>query len=127
MECIAEYIGRDRLLELIKRAGDESIGKNASNDPDFSFAEWLKGGEVYKNMMTSEIVEKTDKAYEIKVTECLWAKTFQQRNASDLGYATVCYSDFASAKAAHPNLGLERTRTIMEGHGYCNHRWIWEA
>ncbi len=84
-------------------------------------------GAMFQNMMTHDIIERSEKAYEIKVTECLWAKTFQERKAEDIGYATVCYSDFSSAKAAHAKISLERTKTIMQGHGYCNHRWIWEG
>jgi hypothetical protein len=127
MERFSEYLGRDRLIKMIMQAVDESSLQNSANDLDFSFAEWIQGGSVYQNMMTREIIEQTENTYEIKVTECLWAKTFQARNAADLGYATICYSDFSSAKAAHPLIKLERSKTIMQGHGYCNHRWIWQG
>jgi len=125
MKQFGEYLGRDRLIGMIKNAGDEICQRAAKNDPDFSFSEWLKGGGVYKNMMTKEIIERTDKVYEMKVSECLWAKIFKEYDAADIGYAYVCYNDFADAKATHPKLKLERTKTLMQGHDCCNHRWIW--
>jgi len=124
MKKIGEYMGRDKLITMIKSATDEYLLADATYDKDFNFTRWLKGGKVYKNMMTKDIVELTDRTYEMKVTECLWAKIFKEYDAADIGYATVCYSDFASAKATHPKLRLERTKTIMEGDDSCNHRWI---
>lgn len=124
MKKIGEYTGRDELITMIKNATDEYILADATYDKDFNFSRWIEGGKVYENMMTKEIVELTDRTYEMKVTECLWAKVFKENDATDIGYATVCYSDFASAKAAHPKVRLERTKTIMEGDAFCNHRWI---
>ena len=127
MEEFSKYLGRKQLIDMIMRAVDDSnpIGENV--DLNFSFTRWIKGGSIFLPMMTREIIEKSEKIYEMKVTECLWAKPFQERNSADIGYATVCYSDFSAAKAAHPKITLERTKTIMQGHGYCNHRWTWEG
>lgn len=127
MEEFSKYIGREKLIEMIMRAVDDSNPICENDDPNFSFLEWIGGGEYYQNMMTWEIMERSEKAYEMKVSECLWAKTFQERNAADIGYATVCYSDFSAAKTSHSKITLVRTKTIMQGHGYCDHRWIWEG
>ncbi len=78
-------------------------------------------------MMAYEVIEKSDEVYEMKVTECLWAKTFRDKNAADIGYATVCHGDFTEATAYHPKLKLKRTKTLMQGHDCCNHRWTWEG
>lgn len=127
MEEFSKYLGRKKLIEMIMSAVDDSNPISENVDPDFSFLEWTKGGSIYQNMMTRNIIERSGKALEIKVSECLWAKTFQDRNAADIGYATVCYSDFSAAKASHPKITLVRTKTIMQGHGYCDHRWNWEG
>jgi hypothetical protein len=124
MKKFGDYMGRDKLISMIKKATDEYIMADTRNDEDFNFTRWLEGGNVYINMMSREIVELTDRTYEMKVTECLWSKIFIEYDAADIGYATVCYSDFASASVTHPKLRLERTKTIMEGHGYCDHRWV---
>jgi hypothetical protein len=127
MQRFAEYLGRDKLIEMIKRAVDESNETSSPDNPEHTLVEYIEyGGNAYGSMMTWEIIEQTDIVYEMKVTECLWAKVFQDRNAADIGYATICYSDFSAARAYHSKLRLERTQTIMQGHDCCNHRWTWE-
>ncbi len=128
MERFAVYLGRDRLIEMIKRAVDESNPPAQSANHEFSFPKWIKEGkETFANMMTWEIIEESENVYEMKVLECLWWKTFKEHNATDIGYASVCYSDFSYARMFHPQLRLERTKTLMEGHDCCNHRWIFEG
>ena len=127
MQGLAEYLGRDKLIEMIKRAVDESNGISASDNPEHTLTKYIEyGDDAFENMMTWEVIEQTDKVYEMRVTECLWAKVFQDRDAADIGYATICYSDFSAARAYHSKLKLERTQTIMQGHDCCNHRWTWE-
>ena len=128
MERFAEYLGRGRLIEMIKRAVDDSNPPAQSANPDFSFSKWIKGGkDTYANMMTWEIIEESENVYEMRVSECLWWKIFKKHNATDIGYASVCYTDFSYARMFHPKLRLERTKTLMEGHDCCNHRWIFEG
>ncbi len=126
MQRFAEYLGREKLIEMIMRAVDESAERSEPDDTEHTFTRYVASGKsAFENMMTWEIIEESDRVYEIEVTECLWAKTFQERDAADVGYATICYSDFSDAEAYHSKLKLERTKTIMQGHGCCNHRWTW--
>jgi hypothetical protein len=128
MERFGEYLGREKLIEMIKRASDENNRMGAKNAPEFSFVEWINGGiEKYKDVMVWETVEKTDRVYEMRVTGCLWERIFRERKAGDIGYASVCHGDFSGARAAHPKIRFERTKTLMEGHDCCDHRWTWEA
>jgi len=64
---------------------------------------------------------------EIRVTECLWAKTFRDAKAGDIGYATICYQDYAMSQGFSSKLKMIRSKTLMQGHDYCNHRWVWEG
>ncbi len=128
MKRLAEYVGRDKLVEMIQRAVDEGNVRREPDNPEHTFTEYIESGKkAFKNMMTWEVIEESDKVYEIRVTECLWAKTFQERNAADIGYATICYGDFSDARAYHSKVKLERTKTLMQGHDCCNHRWTWEG
>jgi len=128
MLSFAEKLGRDKLVEMIKQAADESAMAGASDGRDFSFKEYFDSGNAkFKNMITWEVKERTDKVYETRVSECLWVKIFKEFNAEDIGYATICHGDFADARATHPKLRLERTKTLMQGHDCCNHRWIFEG
>ena len=127
MQRFAEYLGRDKLIEMIKRSIDETNKREGADNPEHTLKKYIESGKnTFKNMMTWEIIEESDKVYEMKVTECLWAKTFRDRNAAEIGYATICYSDFSDARAYHSKLKLELTKTLMQGHDCCNHRWTWE-
>jgi len=135
MTKLAEKLGKERLLELIKESSDETalemIGEMAKNLPKrdlATFALNLKNPDpLFKNALTVEILEDSANVFAVKVKECLWAKTFREADASDIGYAAICHGDFAMAKAFNPHLRLLRTKTLMQGHDHCDHRWVWEV
>ena len=135
MKKFAEKIGKDKLITLIKESADEMahemIGEMAKNLPKrdlATFALTMKNPEpMFKNALTFEIVEDSANAFAIKVKECLWAKTFREADAAEIGYAAICHGDFAMAKAFNPNLRMIRTKTLMQGHDCCDHKWVWEA
>lgn len=127
MKQLAEDIGKDKFLEMIQRAVDKSNDVCEPDNPDHTLTTYIESGKMaFTNMMTWEIIEESDTVYEMRVTECLWARIFQAREASDIGYATICYGDFSEARAYHSKLRLERTKTLMQGDNCCNHRWTWE-
>jgi hypothetical protein len=72
------------------------------------------------------IVEDNPKKLALKFTKCLWAKTFLEINAPEVGYSICCHPDFAMAKAFHPNLKFVRTKSLMKGDAYCDSTYIWE-
>jgi hypothetical protein len=76
--------------------------------------------------ITFEVVERTDRVWEIKVTECLMAKTFREAGAADIGYAVQCSGDPALCRGFNPKIRQLRTKTLMQGDDCCNHRWVWE-
>jgi len=77
--------------------------------------------------LTFTVAEDTDKVHELRVTECLWAQTFIAAKAGDLGYAGVCFGDYAFAKAFNPSVEMVRDKTLMQGHDGCNHRYLWKG
>jgi hypothetical protein len=81
----------------------------------------------YSHVLTYTIVEDTEKVFEKRITECLFAKTFREADASDIGYATQCYGDYGRAEGFNPKIRLTLTKTLMQGDDYCNHRWVWEG
>jgi hypothetical protein len=128
MKRFSDYLGMDNLLELIKRAVEENNKRIATDNPEHTLSKFVEyGKEAYKNMMVYEVIEESDEVFEMQVTECLWAKTFRGKQATDIGYATICHGDFTEATAYHPKLKLKRTKTLMQGHDCCNHRWTWEG
>lgn len=75
--------------------------------------------------MTYDIIENTEKACEVKVTECLTYVIFREANAQEIGYAGVCYADYGFPKGLNPKIEMIRDKTLMQGHDCCNHRYIW--
>jgi hypothetical protein len=135
MKKMAEKIGKEKFIELFKESAAEAaaemmagMAKNFPKRDLAAFSLSMKNPDpVFKHALTFEIVEDSAKAFAVKIKECLWAKTFREADAADIGYAAICHGDFAMAKAFNPHIRMERTKTLMEGHDHCNHRWIWEA
>jgi hypothetical protein len=132
MQRLAEEIGRDKFIEMLKQAGIEIATAQAKEQPQenlkafIAFFKRLWNEPFWRHILTWEIGEETDSVFEWKVRECLWAKTFREANASDIGYATCCYGDFAYASACNPKLKLIREKTLMQGHDCCHFRYVWE-
>jgi hypothetical protein len=129
MERFAGEIGRDKLIEMLKRLNSEAVAKRQKESikdlPDTDFDAFLarsKAGmnRFVKHVLTWEDGEKTEKSVRTKFTECLWAATFREVNASDIGYAAICYPDFAAASAFNPKIK-------MEGHDCCDFQYVWEG
>ena len=136
MNYLGNEIGKDELIEMIKRNSDEGwkeviqmqskAGKFTDFD-NFRARRRKTPGYFGDHTTTITIIEDTDEAFEVRISECLWAKTFRDLNAPDIGYAYVCYGDFAMARANNPKIRLIRTKTLMQGHECCNHRYVWEG
>ena len=79
----------------------------------------------YSSILTHEVVEDTEKAFGLRVTECCIAETFQAAGAGgEIGHAAVCNMDYYWPTGFNPNLKMERNRTLMQGHDHCNHRYV---
>ncbi|MHA1908745.1 MAG: L-2-amino-thiazoline-4-carboxylic acid hydrolase [Candidatus Thorarchaeota archaeon] len=88
--------------------------------------QWVK--ELNDNKMeVVEITEETSTKSVCTVTECIYAKVYNDLGAPDLGYLLYCKHDFASAPHIHPKVGLNRTKTVMEGHECCNFEYYWST
>ena len=131
MLVLAQAGGREKFVEILKKASSEAASRGIQNAAKSlpkrdlaAFVEPLKNPDhFWKNVLTFSVVEDSPKAFEVKVTECLWAKTFRGMNAADIGFATICFPDYASASAFNPKLKMIRSKTLMQGHDCCNHRY----
>ncbi|MHA2152829.1 MAG: L-2-amino-thiazoline-4-carboxylic acid hydrolase [Candidatus Thorarchaeota archaeon] len=93
------------------------------------FKEYWKAASkdhYFANSVTIEFPHETESELQCKYTECLFAKTFRDLGAADLGKILVCDPDFTFAQTLSPHLYLERTKTLMEGHDCCDHRYYWK-
>ena len=131
-KALSEELGEDRVIEFLNEYATQKMlayGKRqAEHSPDDSFAtyvEQFRGG--YDNLLAMEIVEDTDRVFELKVTECIWATTFLGAGAGKVGHAAVCIGDYAWARGFNPKIEMVRDKTLMQGHDCCNHRYLWKG
>jgi hypothetical protein len=133
-KALQKEMGEEKTLEFLKsytHARMLEYGKTQAGKADdvslHTYTEQFRDLDRYKNSLVMEIVEDTDKAFELKVTECLWASTFRDAGAADIGFAMVCYGDYAWAQGFNSNIELVRDKTLMEGAPLCNHRYVWKG
>jgi len=132
-KALMEEMGKDKTIEFLKQHTHMKMLKfgqqHAKRSPDNSFQTYVKTFRPpnYKDTWTAEIVEDTENAFELRVTECIWAAVFREAQAGDIGYASVCYGDYAWPQGFNPKIKMIRDKTLMQGHEYCNHRYVWEG
>jgi hypothetical protein len=137
LQRLANIIGKDKFIKMLREASAEVAEQRVKNIirnlPKNDFDTYIKTmifTPLFKNTLSMEIVEKTDKVLEIKITECLWANTIRELkepDAVDIGYALVCYPEIATTEAFNPKLKVIRTKTLMQGHDCCNSRIVWKG
>jgi hypothetical protein len=114
LKSMAEDIGKEKFIESLKSYGTKVTFIQQTREM------WntLLNSIFWTQVLTREIIEESDMILKYNVIECLWAKTFREAEASDIGYALFCHPDFARARVAHRK--LQRTKTLMQGDDCCD-------
>ncbi len=108
---------RRRLLERTVR-GNRSRGQAAVDNSLRAFCTALEAG--CRGSHEWEKLEDTETRQAYRYTRCLWAEIFPALDATDIGL-WICQADGPAAAAFNPEIGFERTRTLMEGDDCCDH------
>ena len=135
IKTMIKELGEERAIEILQintREGALALGqrqaKAAEKNDFYTYVDMFRDTNRYKNTLTMEIVEDTEKAFELKVTECLFAEPYIEAGlGGDVGFAALCYMDYFWPKGFNENIKLVRDKTLMQGHKYCNHRYGLEA
>jgi len=133
IKTMLKELGEEKAIEIIQTDTRESalaLGKRqakAANKNDFyTYVDMFRDKNRYKNTLTMEIIEDTEKAFELKITECLFADPYIKSGlGGEVGFAALCYMDYFWPKGFNDKIKLIRDKTLMQGHDYCNHRYIW--
>ena len=133
---LAKEIGREKFLSMLTKANAEVYSQMleaiVKNYPDRSMKTLAS---IFKNMLSTppldkalqyEIVENTDKVFEMKFTECLPARICREMNAADIGYALECAPTDAVAKSINPKMRAENPKNLMKGDSVCIERFVLE-
>jgi len=136
-ESIFNFAFRDHLIPILKELSTRYPKEEFLNMMKESASQAYTQKEVmdksnqnlnqvfWQHVIEREVIEDSEKAFELKITKCLWEKVYREAEAADLGYAIVCHTDFATAEAS--NQTLVRTKTLMRGDDCCNHRWTYNT
>jgi hypothetical protein len=133
LSALAEQVGREEFVRMIREASDAVVKrKTAGRQPVVrdlaTLASNLKNPPpIIDHAIKAEILQDTPEAFEYRVSKCLWAKTFRDENAGDIGYAMVCYPDYPVARGLNPKLKLIRNKTLMQGDDCCVLRYAMET
>jgi hypothetical protein len=135
LQGLARELGEDHFLETLKKvafesalkAGQATARELACNDLAAFTGSGSEPSHFATHVLTREIVEDTPQAFELRVTECLWAKVFREMGAADIGYALLCHTDYADCQGFNPKIRLIRSKTLMQGDDCCDHRFIWQG
>jgi len=117
-----------RILNLnSEEMGRQRGTMQAERSPDTSFETFVS---MFRQMasgptLTADVVQDNEKVFELNVSECVWEAVFREAGlAGEIGHAAVCNMDYAWPTAFNPAFKMERTKTLMQGHDCCNHRYI---
>jgi len=132
-QYLTRTLGREKALQLLEAYGAEQSAESAKllsqrmGGNDFAALKRLFTPEPWGHMLTFTVVESTDTVHALKVTECLWAQTWLDAGAGAEGFSAICHGDYTFARAFNASLEMVRDKTLMQGHAYCNHRYVWKA
>jgi hypothetical protein len=130
---LGAQLGREEFVGMLREVSNEVVRKKTAGRPAavrdlVTFAASMKNmPPLIQHSLEAEIVEQSPEAFEYRVRKCLWAKVFRDQDAADIGYAMVCYPDYAVAKGLNPKLQLIRAKTLMQGDDSCSLRYVMEA
>lgn len=134
IKTLQSELDEEELIRLLKlnsaQIGREVGARQAKNAADTSFQTFVSTFRPpnYQDVLTLEIVEDTAKAFELRVTECVWASVYRDAGlGGEIGHAAVCNMDYYWPAAFNPAFKMVRDKTLMQGHTHCNHRYIHTA
>jgi len=134
MKSLAAQIGKDKFLEMLMKASSEAAvqgveARYGSQKRDLAtwMADLRNPSPLYQHTLTYEILKDTEKEADIRITECLWARTFRQADAGDIGYAAICHGDVAAVPAFNPKLKMDRPKILMKGDDECRYHLVMET
>ncbi len=117
-----------RLLNITSEDIGRQVGaRQAQNSPDTSFQTFVQVFRPpnFEDSLTHDVVEDTEKVFGLEVRECISAEVLRSMGLDgEIGHAIVCNMDYYWPPAFNPAFKMERTKTLMQGHDICNHRYI---
>jgi hypothetical protein len=124
---LEKEFGREKVNQILKTFIQEEskalaeavVHAKGKNDLSVFKEEFGPSNKEVTELLTLDVVEDTDKAYGIKISECIWAQTWRDAGAAHFGYTAVCLGDILFARAVSPKIDMTLTGTLMQGKDHC--------
>ena len=117
-----------RILNLSSaEMGRDVAARQVQSVPDTSFENFTVAFRQMLNgdSLTGQVVEDTETVFALEITECIWPEVLREVGLDgEIGHAVVCNMDYHWPPAFNPAFKMERSKTLMQGHECCNHRYI---
>lgn len=128
IKALRAELGEERANALVRKAlgdyyrkiGNTSWKKLPGNPQDKLEKTWQAFAAA--DALDYKVLKKTPDAYEVNVTQCQYAKFYQQLGEPELGFLLACSPDFPLVEG-YGDVKLERTQTIMQGASHCDFRY----
>ena len=130
IRVLEKRIGRDDAIALLTEINQQeafSRGSAVADETDRNsidilaedVATWGDGSS-----MEIEVLELTSTSFFFNVTRCPYFECYRELGLDELGVAFSCCRDEPFARGLDPHLRLDRSQTLMEGHDFCDFRYI---
>jgi hypothetical protein len=135
LKLLEEEIGQDAVIETLHKLALQEAEEYAAyvvenkgkNDLSVFKEDYNPTTPGISDFLTIEVVEDTDQAYGIEISECIWADVFREAGAAEYGHAAVCCGDVPFAECINPNIRLDLDGTLMEGENACRLRYYYKS
>ncbi|NNK14520.1 MAG: L-2-amino-thiazoline-4-carboxylic acid hydrolase [Desulfofustis sp.] len=101
--------------------GRKMAGNKQANSIDILVKDVATWGDT--GVWEMEVVEQTPTTYFFNVTRCPYYEKYRELGLEEFGVELSCCRDEPFTRGLNPNLRLVRTKTIMEGEGFCDFRY----
>lgn len=131
------------LKKLQEKYGDKVIATAVGALEDSVREEWQTIGELHGKNDIEELVhvvwehfaksggfefelEQMEAGVQVHCTKCPLADMALAIGEAEWGYRLYCATDPIMVEAFNPQIGMTRTKTLMQGHDCCNHFYYYK-
>ena len=117
-----EFLYYDAMLEELAQGEQRTVPvQDFMSNRRARFGTKLEELDIFSAGLEVELIRASDTEVVTRVTECEWARYYQERHPR-VGYLLACCLDNAVYRSLNPRLRLQRTSTLMEGGPACDFR-----
>ncbi|MCL2407015.1 MAG: L-2-amino-thiazoline-4-carboxylic acid hydrolase [Defluviitaleaceae bacterium] len=122
--------------------GDEAYHAYAAAQAKNTSARWRKIAEDGGNNTIEALIkrqweplstkgyeytmEQTDEGFHFTCTKCPAHDIAKRLGITEQAFHMWCRNDYAVAEGFNPNIGLKITKTLMQGHSFCDHFYYYK-